>query len=54
VTLDGIINLSEILFLISAVYVDGPDPIFELGDFNTDGLINLSDILDLIAYVYID
>ena len=56
---DNIVNLSDILFLISYVYVQGPEPVNPfLADCNCDGQeginINLSDILYLISYIYID
>ena len=51
------LNLSDILYLISFTYLDppGPAPVpLESGNVNGDDIINLSDILYLIAYIYID
>lgn len=56
---DGNVNLSDILFLITNVYLEGPDPLNPLlADVNCDGLpgvnINLSDILWLISFLYVE
>lgn len=49
------LNLLDILYLIAAIYEDGPDPVpYALcsGDANCDCSINLLDILYLIAAIY--
>ncbi len=51
------INLSDILFLISFLYLDPPGPApepIEAGNADGTGDINLSDILYLISYLYLD
>lgn len=52
---DGMINLLDILYVISSIYdkPPGPDPVPpEAGDANGDGNLNLIDILYLIDFVY--
>jgi hypothetical protein len=53
VTGDGLIDLGDLLFLISYLYKGGlaPCPV-EAGDVNCDGIIDLGDILYLISYLY--
>jgi hypothetical protein len=50
---DGMIDLGDVLYLISYLYKGGPapDPL-EAGDCNRDGVIDLGDLLYLIAYLY--
>ncbi len=49
----GSLNLIDILFLIDAIYGDGPDPTpVAMGDVNCDGNLNLLDILYLIDTIY--
>jgi hypothetical protein len=50
---DGFITLSDIVFLISYLYRDGPapDPL-ETGDANNDSQIELGDALYLITYLF--
>ena len=50
-------NLLDILYLIDAVYQDGPPPVPYAvcsGDINCDCTVNLLDILSLISFVYTD
>ncbi len=50
---DGIIDLTDVLFLISYLYRGGSAPeIFETSDANCDTLIELADVLLLINYLY--
>jgi hypothetical protein len=51
---NGIVNLSDILYLISYIYVEGPEPIGGAisADVDCDGYNNLADILYLIINVY--
>jgi len=53
---DGEVNLLDILYLISYVYVDPPGPApdpLQSGDVNGgDGAVNLLDILHLISFIY--
>jgi len=52
---DTIINIFDVTFLISYLYMEGPapDPI-EAGDANGDGTINIFDVTYLIAYLYME
>jgi len=57
VNLDGTINIFDITYLISYLYLDGPAPQpYELcsGDMNGDCIVNIFDITGLIAYLYLD
>lgn len=53
VTGDGIIDLGDLLFLISYLYKGGlaPDPLW-IGDVNCDFVLDLGDVLYLISYLY--
>ena len=54
---DGRVNLGDITFLISTIYLGGPSPeIPELAnvDGSPDGRLNLTDITRLICMVYLD
>jgi hypothetical protein len=52
---DEAINIFDITYIISYLYLDGaqPDPI-ESADVNHDGTVNIFDITYLIAYLYLD
>jgi hypothetical protein len=53
VNYSGEISLADITYLISHVYLKGPDPQpWETGDFDCSGLITLADITQLISHVY--
>ncbi|MFH2037794.1 MAG: dockerin type I domain-containing protein [Candidatus Zixiibacteriota bacterium] len=49
-----VVDILDIIYLIEALYVNGPDPVpfEELGDVNCSGVINLIDITALIGYLY--
>jgi hypothetical protein len=50
---NGVINILDITYLISYVYLGGPAPVpLESGDVNSSGTINILDITYLINYVY--
>ncbi len=50
---DGIINIFDVTFIISYLYLDGPPPDpLEAGDANGDGTINIFDVSHLISYLY--
>ena len=50
---DGIIDLGDVLYLISYLYKGGPAPDpFEAGDCDCNGIIDLGDLLLLINYLY--
>ncbi|UCD17839.1 MAG: hypothetical protein JSV44_02740, partial [Candidatus Zixiibacteriota bacterium] len=50
---DDVLNMLDILFLISYLYKGGPTPEpLEAADADCDGVINMLDILYLISYLY--
>jgi len=50
---DGVIDLGDILYLISYLYKGGPAPNpLWTGDANSDGVVDLGDILYLVSYLY--
>jgi hypothetical protein len=50
---DGTINIFDISYLITYLYMDGPapDPL-DMGDANNDGDVNIFDITHIIAFLY--
>jgi len=52
VTMDGVIELADVVYLISYLYRDGPGLYLPLGDVNCDGIIELGDLVFLINYLY--
>jgi hypothetical protein len=50
---DGQINLSDIVYMINYLYMDGPSPVpMETGDVNCTGTIDIQDVTFLIIYLY--
>lgn len=51
---DGVINISDVVYLINYLFIGGPapDPL-ELGDANCDGVVNGADVVYLINYLFI-
>ena len=50
---DGVINGSDIVFLLNYLYRGGDEPCpIEAGDVNSDGVVNGSDIVFLLNYLY--
>lgn len=50
---DGVIDMTDLLFLISYLYKNGPAPVpLEAGDANCDSAIDLTDVLCLANYLY--
>ncbi len=51
---DGVIQLSDMTYIISYLYIDGPHPMPNLcvGDVNGDGFINIADMTYIISYLY--
>ena len=50
---DGIINVGDVVYLVSYLYRNGPAPSpVEVGDCNCDGIVNLGDIVYLVNYLY--
>jgi PKD repeat protein len=53
VNLNGIIDLGDVVYLITYQYKNGPAPICLLaGDVNCDGLVGLGDVVYLITFLY--
>jgi hypothetical protein len=51
---DGVINVSDVVYLINYLFISGPAPVpLEAGDVNCDGMINVSDVVYLINYLFI-
>jgi hypothetical protein len=50
---DGIINIGDVVYLVTYLYKAGPapDPLW-VGDANSDGIINVGDVVYLISYLY--
>ncbi|MGB7060913.1 MAG: dockerin type I domain-containing protein [Candidatus Zixiibacteriota bacterium] len=50
---DGIVNVGDVVYLISYLYRAGPPPVpMSMGDVNCDGIVNLGDVVFLIGYLY--
>jgi hypothetical protein len=50
---DSLVNLGDIVFLISYLYKNGPAPcVMESADANGDCLLNLGDLVHLISFLY--
>jgi hypothetical protein len=52
-TLDGVIDIADVLYLINYLYKAGsaPDPL-QAGDVTCDGQVNIDDVIFLINYLY--
>jgi hypothetical protein len=50
---DGIINVGDVVFLVSYLYRGGlaPDPLW-IGDANCDYIVNVGDVVYLVSYLY--
>ena len=51
---DGIVNVGDVVYLVSYLYKSGPEPVCpsERGDVNNDGVINVGDVVYLVSYLY--
>ena len=50
---DGVIDLGDVLYLVSYLYKNGPAPDpWQAGDANCDGVLDLGDVLYLFNYLY--
>ena len=53
VNADGIINVGDVVYLVSYLYKGGPEPCpIESGDVNLDSIVNVGDIVYLVSYLY--
>lgn len=51
---DGLINIFDVVYIISYLYLDGPPPDpLESADVNNDGAINIFDVAYLISFLYL-
>jgi hypothetical protein len=51
VNADGVVDVSDVFYLINSILAGGPAPLCS-GDVNGDGLTNASDIFYLINYLF--
>jgi hypothetical protein len=53
VNVDGVINVGDIVYLITFLYRGGPapDPLWT-GDVNCDGVVNIGDVVYLVNYLF--
>ena len=50
---DGVIDIGDVVYLVSYLYRNGPAPNpLEVGDCNCDGIINIGDVVYLINYLF--
>jgi len=50
---DGIVDIGDVVYLISYLYRGGPPPTPpEVGDTNCDGIVDIGDVVRLIGYLY--
>jgi len=50
---DGVVELGDVVYLITYLYKNGPAPVPLLaGDANCDGIVELGDVVYLISYLY--
>ncbi|MFN0057645.1 MAG: dockerin type I repeat-containing protein [Planctomycetota bacterium] len=51
---DGVVNQADAVFLLNAIYIDGPEPVcWDAGDINDDGAIGLLDPVWLLTYLFV-
>jgi hypothetical protein len=51
---DGIVNVGDIVYLVTYLYRAGPAPVPQscVGDVNNDDIVNVGDIVYLVTYLY--
>lgn len=51
---DGMVNNSDIVYIINYTFTHGPQPqpVLACGDANTDGTVNVSDAVKVLNYVF--
>jgi hypothetical protein len=53
VTGDEIVNLGDVVYLVSYLYKSGPPPVPDcVGDVNCDDIVNIGDVVYLVSYLY--
>jgi uncharacterized delta-60 repeat protein len=52
---DGIVDISDIVYLLNYLFVDGPAPVpvLEAGDATCDGVVDASDVVYLLNYLFV-
>jgi hypothetical protein len=52
---DGVTNITDVVYLINYLFIDGPAPVpyLETGDTDCDGMINATDVVYLINYLFV-
>jgi hypothetical protein len=54
VTGDGVIDASDVVYLINYLFINGPAPMpLQAGDVNSDGVVDVSDVVYLINYLFV-
>jgi hypothetical protein len=54
VTADGTVDVADVIFLVSYVFINGMPPYpLEIGDVDCDGLVNIGDVMYLINYLFL-
>jgi hypothetical protein len=53
---DGAINVTDVVYLINHLFIDGPEPVplWIIGDVNCDLKVNVSDVVYLINHLFIN
>jgi hypothetical protein len=50
---NGIVNISDVVYLIAFIFSSGPAPIpYLAGDVNCNQLVNIADVVYMIAYIF--
>jgi len=53
VTADGVIDASDLVYLLNYLFIHGPEPIpLEAGDVTCDGVVDASDLIYLLNYLF--
>jgi hypothetical protein len=54
VTADGVIDASDLVYLLNYLFIHGPEPIPpEAGDVTCDGVVDASDVVYLLNYLFV-
>jgi hypothetical protein len=50
---DGIINIADVVYLVTYLFQNGPSPSpMEAGDATCDGVVNIADVVYLVTYLF--
>jgi hypothetical protein len=53
-TADGIVDASDLVYLLNYLFTNGPEPIpLEAGDVTCDGIVDASDVVYLLNYLFV-